>query len=320
MQLEITTFCRIHITLLDLSSEGYRRNGGIGFATGHPAARIYADSASRCNVRFLTEDEPGLASALVQKLESLRGANSLKKGCEIQIERLVPAHVGLGSGSGIALSCIEALFLINKRTIPPEHIIRASGRGGGSGIGVSTYFFGGLVFDGGRKNCGEPFAPSSGHLAYEFVPPTLVSRYEGKRHSVALCIPKLLRGLSGPQEENFFKEVCPIPLVDVHQVVYQTCMGFLPAFLEDDTAALARAVDEIQNCSWKRLERERHGDALPKMERFLRKRGISGVGMSSMGPVLYYFGHDMAPVTELFPSDWVLVKTFVRDSGREIRL
>jgi beta-ribofuranosylaminobenzene 5'-phosphate synthase len=73
-----------------------------------------------------------------------------------------PTHVGLGSKTSVSLACIEAACLTLGRQPTPIELISMTGRGGTSGIGINTYFSGGVIADDGhRMETGAKFYPSS---------------------------------------------------------------------------------------------------------------------------------------------------------------
>jgi beta-ribofuranosylaminobenzene 5'-phosphate synthase len=67
----------------------------------------------------------------------------------------------MGSKTALLLSMIEALSLLAGCDLSPSKLVELSGRGGTSGVGVSSYFSGGMIFDLGRPNDNLPFVPSS---------------------------------------------------------------------------------------------------------------------------------------------------------------
>ena len=46
------------------------------------------------------------------------------------------------------------------------------------------------------------------------------------------------------------------------------------------------------------LERNLYGEAITEVENIIRKNGARSVGMSSLGPLLYFFGDDIEDIVE----------------------
>jgi beta-ribofuranosylaminobenzene 5'-phosphate synthase len=160
--LSIKVFPRIHLGLLSMSGEGYRFNGGIGFAISAPCAVVTFSPSKVFSLKdqrdkpFSESELTRIASCLTMGLGQFR-VNKIP--LSISISGPMPSHCGFGSATSIRLACLEGVFL--KLNIPVERkkLIELSGRGGTSGIGINTYFRGGLVLDLGRR--GGSLSPSS---------------------------------------------------------------------------------------------------------------------------------------------------------------
>ena len=63
--------------------------------------------------------------------------------------------------------------------------------------------------------------------------------------------------------------------------------------LENDFKAFCESINAIQQTKWKSLERNLYGDTIIEAEKTIRKNGARCVGMSSLGPMLYFFGDDI---------------------------
>ena len=141
--LRIKAFPRIHVSLIGMNRDGYRINGGIGFSISSPTLDVVF--AASDSIEVVDKREYGFThdelKRLVDHLRRVAVQEHLDVGIRCEIgESIVRSHIGFGSNSMIYLSCIEALFLINHRDYDEKEIIRLSGRGGASGIGINTYF------------------------------------------------------------------------------------------------------------------------------------------------------------------------------------
>ncbi|WP_369510459.1 GHMP family kinase ATP-binding protein, partial [Escherichia coli] len=97
---------------------------------------------------------------MLDALVAAKTALALRTAFAVTITGNLATHVGMGSGTGIRLACIEALLALNEVSLPQEELVRLSERGGTSGIGIKTYFDGGLVLDLGVRNDNAGYAPS----------------------------------------------------------------------------------------------------------------------------------------------------------------
>ena len=137
---------RLHLTLLGMHAGQYRMNGGIGFSIKTPHSRLVFTKAEKFAVEDLRLRSINLAEQerLSLILDKASIENKFDAAFKVSIEGNMLAHSGFGSGTGITLACLEALHLINGCLIEQDMLIQASGRGGTSGIGIYTYFNGGV--------------------------------------------------------------------------------------------------------------------------------------------------------------------------------
>ena len=63
--------------------------------------------------------------------------------------------------------------------------------------------------------------------------------------------------------------------------------------MESDFDVFCKSIDSIQYTKWKSLERNLYGKELMTAESIIRNAGAKCVGMSSLGPLLYFFGDDI---------------------------
>ena len=156
-RLKIITYSRIHITLVGMSAEGYRRNGGIGFSINKPSMTCVFNPSENFEIfdnRTIPLNKKEL-SKLIIHLKSLRKKYKCEKVFTCVIEGSIIPHCGFGSSTMLYLSVTEALLRLNGIKYDREQLVRDSGRGGTSGIGINTYFEGGFICDIGIKNIDE---------------------------------------------------------------------------------------------------------------------------------------------------------------------
>ncbi|WP_105435800.1 beta-ribofuranosylaminobenzene 5'-phosphate synthase family protein [Neorhizobium tomejilense] len=285
--IEITVPARIAVSLVGLSDGGYRINGGIGWAIDEPRLIIQAIPADKFQI---IDARPSAISAneienLLAILQRQKNSTSLDQEISLEVSGELLPHRGQGGGTALRLAALEAFHLINGSDYPRPELIRASLRGGTSGIGIRTYFDGGFVFDVGHKSSERP-RPSHAWTA----PRTPLSLAELKMPEwpIGICVPHWLPSISHEEEKAFFAGVLPVPHSDVMEVLYHMVFGAAAAVAEDDRHTFNQAIDAVQKSVWKAAERSRYGADLREIEEQLRRAGAAGVGMSSMGPTLYF--------------------------------
>ena len=261
-------------------------NGGIGFAINEPCATIEANPASHISI-----DDLRTSPMSVPELQQLRSALDafsddlqIKKGAAISISGAMQTHVGMGSSTAIRLGALEALALVNGRSVARNALVSASGRGGTSGIGINSYFDGGLVCDLGRRRYGSSFSPSSQTKAP--VPLALPS-VEMPDWPILLCIPRAIRPKTQEEEIAFFARTTPLPAAASFEASYIALFELYAMAAEADFAAFCHGIERMQQTAWKHAERAEYGDGLAFISTHLRDAGAECVGMSSLGPMLF---------------------------------
>ena len=307
-----------------MNRDGYRLNGGIGFSISPPTLDISFEEVDTINVidqrkHGFTEDE---LYQLKSHLKKVAKSQKFEKFyiCFIN-ESIIQSHVGFGSNSMIYLACVEALLILNKRDYSQRDVITLSGRGGTSGIGINTYFRGGFIFDTGITNHRQRMlAPSSTFVSKECQQPLLIKRVELPLWELGICIPRIT-SKTEEEERRFFHTNCPIEKGDVEKILYETVYGVTSALLENDFKAFCESINTIQQTKWKSLERNLYGKAITEVEKTIRKYGARCVGMSSLGPLLYFFGDDIENIIERVRNEMpqcVCFKTMFNNKSRVV--
>lgn len=270
--MRIRTPSRIHITLIDLNGSIGRVDGGVGFALNEPFVEIEAYESDEVSVEGKAQNL-GRFRDYAKKLSDYFG-----RGIEIVVKSDYRSHVGLGSGTQIALAIGKAYSELYNLKLPVRKIAEIVGRGGTSGIGVAVFEFGGFVVDGGHsKKEKKDFLPSSASKAK---PAKVISRLDFPDWEVVVLIPKL-SGAYGAGEVNLFQKNCPVPLEDVRELCHLILMKMLPAVAEEDLDSFLLALQRIQHLGFKKAEVDRYGNLI---------RGFLDqfpAGLSSTGPSVF---------------------------------
>ena len=320
--ISIRAFPRIHITLLALHDGGYRVNGGVGFAINDPTFEVVAHPAGSLAVRV---HGPGNIDAVTQRyiegrLHNAFRLHDLKQSVEVALHVSERSHLGLGSSTALTLAALEVCLRFNGQIVSRENLVSLSGRGGTSGVGIFTYFDGGMSLDFGRIADGpEPFLPSEDTVPLK--PPMRVARTDMKPASIGLLVPTHIAPKSSQEERQFFRDTCPLLRADTLEVLYHAGMGVYAAAAEQDDAQFYAAINAVQQCAWKRAEIHLYGDEVVTCLDIVRTNGAIAAGMSSLGPMVYFFSERFdetcSLLQERLPS-WRLIRTSPRNRGRDI--
>jgi beta-ribofuranosylaminobenzene 5'-phosphate synthase family len=319
----ITSFPRVHITLIGMNNDGYRINGSVGFSISVPKIDVYFEMSNNIEViderdiTFTEQEKARLQQILAETVTTL----NFKKKIRCVVKSNALPHYGLGSNTSIYLSCVEALFILNGVKYSHEDIIKFSKRGGTSGIGINTYFEGGFIFDVGIKNEKQSFIPSS-IADRKGKEPLVVHRCKLPNWEIGICIHRNILAKSEQEEIEFFQKYCPINKDSVGRILYESIYGVTSSIIEGDYDVFCASVNAIQYTQWKYLERSLYGNLLIELEKKIKLLGADCVGMSSLGPMLFFTGKDINILVEKIIKDIpgiICYKASFNNQGRIIK-
>jgi beta-ribofuranosylaminobenzene 5'-phosphate synthase len=264
---------RLHFGVLDLRGALGRRFGGIGAAAPEPTLLL---SASRADTLTVTGEDADRASGFARQFLAHHG---LAGGAMLHVERALPPHAGLGSGTQLALAVARALAEIYGLSTDAPELARAVRRAQRSAIGTWTFAGGGLVLEGG-------YYPGSGRVA-----PLLARLPFPPSWRCIVAVPHATPGMSGAAEAQAFADLPPPPERDVERVAHLVLMGLLPALVDADLARFGPALSEIQAITGQWFAPAQGGTFTPgptaELVRRMTNWGAVGVGQSSWGPTVY---------------------------------
>lgn len=313
---------RLHLTLIGMNKDGYRINGGVGFVVQEPSLKLSFSKSDKFalsdirNFPFIEQEIIRIKKIIDQEKRKIRARCNIR----IEIKGKMPTHFGFGSSTAVRLACLESLYLLNNCKLKREQLVLSSGRGGTSGIGINAYFEGGLIIDLGRRD--KEFISHPSQLSENRKSlPLMMQRIEMPEWEVGICIPNNIPHKSEKEEAEFFRKTCPISPSEVYKTLYDVIYGLYSAVREKDKETFCLAIQSIQQCAWKLSERKQYGKKLLSIERKLYKCGAETVGMSSLGPSLFFLAKDVKAVVKKIKTgrvDYKLLVTKPSNSGRNI--
>jgi beta-RFAP synthase len=312
--IEVRACARLHLGLLDNNGEHGRIYGSIGLAVNRPNLILRAETAD--GLHFDGSENERVAAYARRFIERY----GVPKGAHLTLSAGIPPHVGLGSGTQIALAVGVALARLAGLQLGAQEIARALGRGSHSGVGIAAFQHGGFVLDGGHRIL-SPFsgAPDgngrSRQIEKDRIPPFLF------RHSVpndwvfVVVIPNADQGLSGDRERCALMQLPEAPSSLVEKISRLLLMKMLPALVEKDIANFGQALTGIQRMIGDCFAPVQGGRyATPLLEKvvdFLLEKGAAGAGQSSWGPTVYGLVDGKARAQQLENE----VRLFLADRG-----
>lgn len=260
---------RLHMGFMDLNGSLGRRFGSLGLALEEIGVRLRAEKSDdmRCE---------GAQSARAENyLRLLQQQIQLPGGVHVRIERAIPEHAGLGSGTQLAIAVGMAATQLYGLDFTPRQIALMLDRGNRSGIGVGAFEQGGFLVDGGRGSA-------------DSLPP-LISRLVFPSHwRVLLVMHHDVQGLHGAQEKNAFRDLPAFPHQQAAHLSRLVVMNALPALAEARAQEFGAAISELQNTVgdyFAPAQGGRYTSAqVTRILHWLQREGVAGIGQSSWGP------------------------------------
>ena len=322
LKVQIKAKSRLHLSLLSMHDSGTRINGGLGFSIADPFVVVTAVASEHLSAHD-SRSHPmsnGAIERLISTLRQAINAHNLKLNVSFIIEGGAVANSGFGSGTAIRLACLEAMYLINGIEMSDDELVALSNRGGTSGIGINTYFHGGFCVDLGRKNRVK-HEPSFQAESTVISKPMLLKSIKIPSWDIGILLPSDLAPITEKQEKLFFKNTCPIEPEESYKAFYFAIADGLASIQDEDKISFEQSIRDLQNCEWKKSEKLLYGNSLLHKEQELYELGASAVGMSSLGPCLFFLAKDIDDVVQKFkeryPADNIY-KTKPDNTGREI--
>jgi beta-RFAP synthase len=204
---------------------------------------------------------------------------------KVDLERTAPLHVGLGTGTQLALSVAAGYAALLKHeiseTLSAEDLARWTGRGQRSAIGLHGFLRGGLLMDGGK-----PSGDREGSVA------PLISRLPFPTEwAILLAIPETEKGAYGDWERQAFDKLLPVSEEFLNRQCRRLVFEILPAVAEQNYVAFAEALHAYNRDAGQPFRHVQSGlyNGAPVAERVhaFRSLGVEAVGQTSWGPTVF---------------------------------
>jgi beta-ribofuranosylaminobenzene 5'-phosphate synthase len=274
---------RLHMGMLAVAGDGARRFGGLGVSVSRPAVVLEAQPAGELFVEG-AEAERALTFA-----RRCRDALGLEGGAHLRLLETIPPHVGLGSGTKLALAVAQALAALHGRTVEAPALAQAAGRAARSAVGMWTFALGGMVVEGGVR------------AGTELPAPLLMRHAVPEEWRIVLVVPNAEPGLSGAAETEAFGRL--VPSAERSAAIAQLVLTLLlPALVERDLEEFGAALTHVQQLVGDAFAPVQGGRFHPRAGALvdaLLRGGAAGAGQSSWGPAVYGVVGDEAAGREL---------------------
>lgn len=312
---ELRPRARLHLALLDVPGYTPRRFGGGGVAIDLPVGRVQASRLStqhRSTFTFHGDIDEDTKSAV----RSLAGDLRVVDGTHIDVSLELPQHHGFGTKTALLLATGALLNDLSTDPVGQESLVRSTGRGGVSGVGIQTFWSGGCVVDAGRPRNQATIAPSRYQNPEQ---PSLVTGVhrvaDDLRVSVLLPEGQIRHG---DDERRFFEKNSDLTRDEVYESIAWFHQGVVPSLIVGDVPTLRTALHRLHQIGFKRRELEGQSSSVNTLLSRLWDDERVAAGMSSMGPAVYAI-HAVDTIVE-WPSpasgeSWTFMGTYGLPSG-----
>ncbi len=270
---------RLHLGFLDIPRTNHDRFGSVGLPIQDIATVV---TISRSTETQVHGGEQGL---VIRHLRTLCEHLGIKGQHRVTIQRAIPRHIGLGSGTQIALAVSAALRTLHALPLDPPADAVLLGRGSRSGIGIAAFKEGGVIVDAGAGQIGQA--------------PTIIGRipFPDDWH-IILVFDNAAHGIHGEAEVEAFRSLPPFPTATSATICRHVLMQLMPALLEEDLASFANAVEVIQTEIGTYFAPAQGGVfASRHVEATLHRLAVAGalgIGQSSWGPTGFAFAGSLS--------------------------
>jgi beta-ribofuranosylaminobenzene 5'-phosphate synthase len=266
---------RLHLGFLDLNGGLGRRFGSVGLAISDLKTSVTIRRAKAIAVSGPEDDR------VRQYLEIMQRSLAPDEAYAVSVAQTVPAHVGLGSGTQLALAVAAGLRRLCNLPLDVEADALKLSRGARSGIGTGLFCRGGFVVDGGRGALSAA-APIISRMSFP------------DEWRILIVLDPAHRGLHGAEEVAAFARLAPMSDAEAAHLCRLVLIKALPALAEHDLASFGAAIRQLQQRLGRYFAPAQGGSpftspAVAAVLATLEAAGAHGIGQSSWGPTGFAF-------------------------------
>lgn len=276
MQIKIETGSRLHLGFMDLSGDLGRIFGSIGVSLRNP--NVLAVIKKDRQFQIIGENKEDIL-CFVKKFSQYF---DIEPTVTINVERSIPKHIGLGSGTQLALAIAYSLARLYGIDSDIRKLASVMGRGQRSGIGVASFENGGFIIDAGQINNDKSPNISA--------PNVIFRRDFPENWCFVVVVPVVAKGFSGEREKEALSCLDP-PGNIAGEICRLVQMKLLPALVEEDIKTFGSALTDIDKKTGSYFKKAQGGiykdTSAEKIIDYMVGAGAYGAGQSSWGPALY---------------------------------
>jgi beta-ribofuranosylaminobenzene 5'-phosphate synthase len=276
----VETAGRLHFGFGNLSLAHDRLYGALGVAIDDPVVEVRVEPADEL---VCDHDE---ARRYARKACDVYNA----PGAEVEVVRELPRHVGLGSGTQLALAVLVGVARAYDHAPAARDHAPELGRGGRSGIGVAAFEKGGFVLDSGHPaSLFTSEAPAVGNWT---VPEVAAHHHVPDDWRFLVVVPDTEPGRDGEQEDaSMRRTVAEADPGLADRIAGIVVREVLPAVADGSAERFGEAISEVGRLNGTWYASEQGGTFRPPVGTIVQSLSsvpeLYGAGQSSWGPAVY---------------------------------
>ena len=288
----VSTGARLHFGLLAHAPQAKRQFGGVGLMVERPG---FCLTAERLSDEHGTDEYSGPEVWRQRVLDVARNCRTLSRSsadiCHWNLAATMEHHVGLGSGTQLALAVARAYSALQgEHQLNTTELARRAARGLRSALGIHGFQEGGLLVEGGKRSTAQ-VSPAVARVSWP------------DEWHILLVRPRDVRGLCGAAEIEAFAQLPPMSAAVSAELCQLVLLELLPATLERDFDACGEALFHFGRLVGEYFAPAQGGiyaaPQITSLVKYLREQGIRGVGQSSWGPTAFVICPDNRSAEQL---------------------
>ena len=267
---------RIHLGFLELDQTLPRFFGSVGLTVSNFCFEVQISKSKNLNIVTEHKNLKKKTLEIFLKFKKKYNVNF----CKINIKKIIPSHVGLGSGTQFSLTIGYLISKLNNLNISIDEIALFLNRGNRSGIGVQSFKQGGFTIDIGKKK------------GTNNLPLKLMNIKWPQDWKIILLFDLKGENIFGENEVNKFKDVNKRYRSKFNYNYSTLFLKILPGIMEKDFKSFAEGIQLIQNNMseiFYKNSKKFSSKNINHIFDYLRNKKIMGFGQSSWGPTGFIF-------------------------------
>jgi len=270
--IQIITPARLHFGFLEINNHYHNNSfGGIGLSIDkfHTKIKMRKNEKKKIKGKCLNKASSFLNTFCRKK--------KIKTKFLLNIEKSTPQHIGLGSGTQLALAIGKAVSDLNKLNLNIKKIAQILNRSYRSNVGLMNFEHGGFLIDLKIKNkfftgIDKVFFPVDWKI---------------------ILIKDSKQGLHGKNEIEVFKKIKDFPKTNNIRLIDLVLLKIHPSLIENNFNEFSKAITKLQNIIGNYFNVFQGGvfssPAVNNVLNFLKRKNVLGYGQTSWGPSGFAF-------------------------------